>query len=89
MYVYISPGDVASLRLGFKKAREYARRMPIFDGELLEGNPTFAKGSSAAYADSGPADISAPDIIYSADDDEAIDTYIRNFGESRVMTFHV
>jgi alcohol oxidase len=63
--------------------------MPIFDGELLEGNPTFAKGSSAVYADTGPADIFAPDIIYSADDDDAIDAYIRNSGESRVMTFHL
>jgi len=54
--------------------------MPVFDGELISGNPVFAEGSSAAYKDTSPVHVSAPDIIYSAEDDEAIDAYCRKFG---------
>jgi alcohol oxidase len=52
--------------------------MPFFAGELPIGNPSFPQGSAAAYKDAHPVDISAPDIVYSAEDDDAIDTYIRN-----------
>jgi alcohol oxidase len=54
--------------------------MPCFEGELIEGNPKFAEGSTAAYKDFAPVDINAPEIVYSAEDDKAIDTYLRENG---------
>jgi alcohol oxidase len=58
--------------------------MPFFEGELLIGHPTFAEGSGAAHKDTRPVEISAPDIAYTVEDDEAIDAYNRKFGELKV-----
>ena len=80
-----SLADVAVLRLGYKKSREFARRISFFEGELLIGHPTFAEGSSAAYKETRPVDIAAPDIEYSAEDDRAIDDYNRKSGEDCCM----
>jgi len=55
--------------------------MPSYRGELSTGHPSFAEGSQAASKPStGPVAISAPNIIYSAEDDEAIDTFHRERG---------
>ncbi|KAJ7187803.1 GMC oxidoreductase-domain-containing protein [Mycena filopes] len=73
--------DVAALRWGYKKAREIIRRMPAFRGALPPAHPQFAADSPAAAAltETSPVAISAPNIVYSAADDAAIDANIRAF----------
>ena len=76
-----SPADVDLLRWAYKKGREMARRMASYRGEYEPGHPRFPKGSQAATnASASPVDISFPDIVYSAEDNEAIDTYCRETG---------
>ncbi|KAJ7928797.1 GMC oxidoreductase-domain-containing protein [Mycena leptocephala] len=72
------PEDVAVLRWSYKWSREMARRMDSFRGEFALEHPQFAAGSPAACIKAeGPVPMSAPDIVYSAEDDEAIDRYHR------------
>ncbi|KAF8896176.1 hypothetical protein BD779DRAFT_1608499 [Infundibulicybe gibba] len=81
------PADVGVLRWAYKKGREIARRMPVFRGEFDLGHPSFSSGSGAASKISeGPVEISAPDIAYSKEDDDAIDQYHRQFDYSAVET---
>jgi alcohol oxidase len=69
------------LRWGYKKGREIARRMASYRGEFEPGHPRFPQGSQAATgASTGPVDVSSPDIIYSTEDNQAIDTYHRERG---------
>ncbi|KAJ7096509.1 GMC oxidoreductase-domain-containing protein [Mycena belliarum] len=75
-----SAADLATLKWGYKKSREFARRMAVYRGEHLPGNPTFASGSVALCQDDAkPVDIAAPDIVYTAADDAAIEAYNRAF----------
>jgi len=76
---YLSrPEDMAQLKWGYKHSRELARRMSCYRGEHVAGHPLFSPGSEATcQARERPAEISAPDIIYTREDDEAIDTYLR------------
>ncbi|KAJ6520924.1 GMC oxidoreductase-domain-containing protein [Mycena vulgaris] len=70
--------DVAVLRWSYKWSREMARRMDSYRGEFAPEHPQFAAGSPAACVEAdGPVPLSAPDIVYSAEDDEAIDRYHR------------
>ncbi|KAJ7758036.1 alcohol oxidase [Mycena metata] len=71
--------DVAALRWGYKKGREILRRMPAFRGALIPAHPQFATNSTAALTETGPVPLDAPDVVYSAADDQAIDDYIRGF----------
>ncbi|KAF7336802.1 GMC-OxRdtase-N domain-containing protein [Mycena venus] len=72
------PEDVAVLRWAYKWSREMARRMDSYRGEFALEHPQFPPGSAAACVRAdGPVPISAPDIVYSAEDDEAIDQYHR------------
>ncbi|KAJ7455243.1 GMC oxidoreductase-domain-containing protein [Mycena galericulata] len=72
------PEDVAVLRWSYKWSREMARRMESYRGEFTLEHPPFAAGSAAACGEAkGPVPISAPDIVYSAEDDEAIDRFHR------------
>ncbi|KAJ7170886.1 GMC oxidoreductase-domain-containing protein [Mycena crocata] len=72
--------DLATLKWGYKKSRELARRMSIYRGEYLPENPMFSNGSEAnCRADAMPVDVSAPDIDYTREDDAAIEAYNRNF----------
>lgn len=78
-----SPADLGVLRWAYKKSRELARRMDIYRGELVVGHPQFPEGSHASTQESASVvEISAPDIVYTAEDDKAIDLYHRQFGES-------
>ena len=55
--------------------------MEIYCGDLQIGHPTFAEGSQAATQKTGaPVDISAPKIVYSKEDDDAIDAFHRRSG---------
>ena len=76
-----SPADLVILRWAYKHAREIGRRMEYYHGDLLVGHPTFAEGSQAATQQAGtPVEISAPKIVYSKEDDDAIDEYHRRNG---------
>ena len=77
------PGDVAQLTLLYKMARELARRMPAYRGEVAVYHPKFPLGSPAACRKAdGPVPMNAPDIVYSAADDEAIVKFSRDVGEA-------
>ena len=55
--------------------------MPAFRGEPATGHPSFPPGSAAAIVEHGtPTALDAPDISYSAEDDHAIEEYVRNVG---------
>ncbi|KDR75994.1 hypothetical protein GALMADRAFT_139756 [Galerina marginata CBS 339.88] len=78
--------DLVILRWAYKKSRELARRMKYFAGDLVIGHPKFKDGSSAAPKQSdAPAALSAPEIVYTKDDDDAIDRYHR---ENVETTWH-
>ncbi|KAJ4473044.1 GMC oxidoreductase-domain-containing protein [Lentinula aciculospora] len=83
-----NPADLAVLRWCYKHCRELARRMKSFRGEVSAGHPKFSSVSNAKtvpcegvkHADSpasGPVSIDAPKIVYSEEDDRAIDDYIK------------
>ncbi|KAJ3882839.1 hypothetical protein F5051DRAFT_489941 [Lentinula edodes] len=99
------PADLSVLRWCYKHARELARRMKSFRGEIPARHPKFCSNSSVSgvsngtswtmscngtvYAvptkstasivpsASGPFAIDSPKIVYSKEDDRAIDDYIR------------
>ncbi|KAG2039073.1 alcohol oxidase-like protein [Suillus americanus] len=73
------PSDIVPLNFGYKKLREICRRMPSYRGEVAPFHPRFPEGSAAVCREAtGPADLNAPDIIYTAEDDEAIDRFHRD-----------
>ncbi|KAG0708317.1 GMC oxidoreductase-domain-containing protein [Suillus ampliporus] len=73
------PSDILPLNFAYKKLREVFRRMPSYRGEIPAGHPSFPEGSAAVCGKvSGPVDLNAPDIIYTAEDDEAIDRFHRD-----------
>ncbi|KAG0708307.1 GMC oxidoreductase-domain-containing protein [Suillus ampliporus] len=73
------PSDIIPLGFGYKKTREIFRRMPSYRGEVTAGHPSFPEGSAAVCGEvSGPVDLNTPDIIYTAEDDEAINKYHRD-----------
>ncbi|EAU83180.1 alcohol oxidase AOX1 [Coprinopsis cinerea okayama7 len=70
--------DVAMFRWAYKHLREIARRMPFYRGEYEERHPKFPEGSAAACNLSRePVAIDAPKLVYTKEDDEAIDRYHR------------
>ncbi|KAF7348436.1 GMC oxidoreductase [Mycena venus] len=72
-----SPIDVAALRWAYKKGRELTRRLPSFRGAFDMGHPQFSHDSPAALKDTAPVSLEAANIVYTAEDDLAIDTYMR------------
>lgn len=53
--------------------------MPSYRGEVAAGHPCFPEGSAATCGEaSGPVEVDAPDIVYTAEDDEAIDEFHRD-----------
>ncbi|KAF8953125.1 GMC oxidoreductase-domain-containing protein [Flammula alnicola] len=64
-----NPADVAILRWAYKRARELARRMKYYRGELVVGHPQFSKNSAA---------VTGNEI----EDDKAIDEYHRQTVET-------
>ena len=74
---------MALLKWGYKRARELARRMGCYRGEYVANHPEFAKASVAVCQEEiKPAAVDAPDLVYSEEDERAIDAYTRKFGES-------
>jgi alcohol oxidase len=83
-----SPSDIVPLNFGYKKMREIFRRMPSYRGEVPIGHPCFPEGSAAVCGETtGPVDLNVPDIIYTAEDDEAIDRYHRDRGMSHLYHY--
>ncbi|KAH9891940.1 alcohol oxidase-like protein [Cubamyces lactineus] len=73
-----SPADMALHKWAYKRTREFARRLPSYRGELAMRHPIFPSGSAAAVGEkSGPVPVLAPDLEYSAEDDKALEDYIR------------
>ncbi|KAJ6552459.1 GMC oxidoreductase-domain-containing protein, partial [Mycena vulgaris] len=79
------PADVVALRWAYKKCRELTRRLPAFRGALGPAHPQFAQDSPAALTDVGPVPLEAPKIVYSTEDDKAIDVNVR---QSVQTTWH-
>jgi hypothetical protein len=75
--------DLAVLRWGYKRSRELARRMGLYRGELSTRHPTFNENSGAFCKETTPAGVTDPDIVYTVEDDKAIDAHHRKFGTSR------
>ncbi|KAI0644557.1 alcohol oxidase-like protein [Trametes meyenii] len=80
--VLSSRDDLAVLRHVYKRTREFARRMSTYRGEYAPDHPEFPKGSAAAIPEGPvmPVPIDAPEIVYTTQDDEAIDDLIRSRG---------
>ncbi|SCV67426.1 BQ2448_5037 [Microbotryum intermedium] len=76
------PSDMAPHVWGWKRARETARRMPSYRGELAPTSPKFAEGSPARCI--GPEEAKAQfasgkieDLVYSDADNAAIAQWVR------------
>jgi alcohol oxidase len=64
----------------YKKQREIMRRTNMYRGELAAGHPAFSTDSPAACIETDKSLVSSgsvADIAYSADDDRAIEQFIR------------
>lgn len=80
-YYLFSVADLAVVKWGYKLGREFARRHPLYQGEMIAGHPVFPAGSAVTPKEAdGPVPISAPDLVYSAEDDAAIDSFHRKTG---------
>ncbi|KAG8698147.1 hypothetical protein FRC09_007402 [Ceratobasidium sp. 395] len=68
----------------YKKAREIARRMPCYRGEFPPLHPKFPEGSSAAITklDAPPDVKDVKNLVYTAEDNAAIEAHIRQFIET-------
>ncbi|KAG2364391.1 GMC oxidoreductase-domain-containing protein [Suillus spraguei] len=84
--VHIKSIRYCPLDFAYKKTREIFRRMASYRGEVAAGHPDFPKGSAATCGEaSGPVDLNAPDIVYTPEDDEAINRFHRNVAQ---MAWH-
>ncbi|KAG2364367.1 GMC oxidoreductase-domain-containing protein [Suillus spraguei] len=76
------PSDIVPLDFGYKKTREIFRRMDSYRGEVAAGHPDFPEGSAALCREaSGPVDLNAPDIVYTAEDNKAISQFHRDISK--------
>ncbi|KAH9920880.1 alcohol oxidase-like protein [Epithele typhae] len=72
------PADLALHTWAYKLSREFARRMPCYRGELVGAHPVFAPAATPrAQAHDGPVPMDAPDLAYSAEDDRAVEEWVR------------
>ncbi|KAI0703058.1 alcohol oxidase-like protein [Cytidiella melzeri] len=70
--------DLELLVYGYKRSREYARRMRCYRGEYVPNHPEFAKTSLALCKEEiQPVALGAPDIGYTEEDNEAVEAYTR------------
>ncbi|KAG8736595.1 hypothetical protein FRC10_009142 [Ceratobasidium sp. 414] len=69
---------------GYKQAREIARRMPCYRGEFAPLHPKFPEGSAAAAVKlDGPLNArDIKDLVYTPEDNAAIETFVRQFIET-------
>jgi alcohol oxidase len=70
--------DVKKQVWGYKRARAIARKLPFFKGEVAATHPQYPNGSAAAAIVSSSAEHVGEEMIsYSAEDDAAIEAWIR------------
>jgi hypothetical protein len=56
--------------------------MPHYRGEFQPRHPVFPEGSAAACKEhDGPVNMDSPDIVYTAEDDKAIEDYHKLISE--------
>ncbi|KAI0350351.1 alcohol oxidase-like protein [Trametes cingulata] len=73
-----TPEDMALHKWGYKRTREYARRLRSYRGEVAGRHPAFpSSGEAAAGRRNGPVSVLAPDLQYSPEDDKALEDHIR------------
>ncbi|KAI0655408.1 alcohol oxidase-like protein [Cubamyces menziesii] len=72
------PEDMALHKWGYKRTREFARRMLSYRGEVPGRHPQFnPKSKAAAGPKGGPTSAVDADIEYTAEDDKAIEDYVK------------
>ncbi|KAF3017844.1 hypothetical protein E8E14_011937 [Neopestalotiopsis sp. 37M] len=69
--------DLKKQLWAYKKSREIMRRMENFRGELAVGHPRFPEGSKAAVADTAAPLQNVQNIVYTPEDDAAIEQWLR------------
>ncbi|EKM51208.1 uncharacterized protein PHACADRAFT_213078 [Phanerochaete carnosa HHB-10118-sp] len=75
-----APEDMALLKYGYKLTREYARRMPCYEGEYTPHHPLFPSGSATLCAQNvAPVSVDAPRLVYTKEDDKALEAHLRKF----------
>jgi len=74
-----SMADVKLLVWNYKFSREIARRMPHFRGEPTAAHPMFSPGGPASVIEhaEGPVSMDVPRIVYSDEDERALEAYVR------------
>jgi alcohol oxidase len=79
---------MAVLKFGYKLTREFARRMPCYEGEYTPNHPVFAEDSDALCKSGIKAvAIDAPRLKYTVEDEKALEDYIRKFGKIETTPF--
>ena len=71
------PADLPVHVWAYKKMRSILRRLDVFEGEIPAGNPKFGQDSKAGMVTEG-APLVGPDPEYSAEDDRAIEEWVRD-----------
>lgn len=85
--MYRSDDDLAVLKFGYKRTREFARRMACYEGEYTPAHPVFDESSPARCTGDveakgeqvtvKPVPVSAPRLAYSAEEEQTLDEYVR------------
>lgn len=66
---------------GYKRSREYARRMACYRGEFTPQHPRIAETSpNACRTGVLPVPANAPDLVYTDEEEKAIEEYTRTYG---------
>ncbi|KAK7709188.1 hypothetical protein SLS63_013298 [Diaporthe eres] len=89
---FSDPGEIDLKKQvwAYKKQREFMRRTQLFRGEVALGHPKFSPQSKAAVVENvstapGANGTDVQDLEYSAEDDKAIEQYLR---ENIQTTWH-
>lgn len=69
--------DLKKQLWAYKKQREIVRRTKYYRGELAAGHPKFPEGSAAACVELSEPLKDVKDIVYSKEDDAAIEQWLR------------
>lgn len=90
---FSDPGDIDLKKQvwAYKKQREFMRRTQMFRGEVALGHPKFSPTSKAALVeDVSTLDLrreDVQDLEYSAEDDKAIEQFLRENIQTTVSNF--
>ncbi|KAM0419053.1 hypothetical protein ACHAPT_011992 [Fusarium lateritium] len=76
-HIHVTGPEITDVPDFDKKSREIIRRTSMYRGELEAGHPQWPAGSKAASPE-----FDGKDVVYSAEDDEAIEQWIRGHVET-------